>query len=193
MSGTIDAFEVVIEETFVKLESIVLAFNSAKCALIVAATTPSLASIRDYTLIGVLSSLCFDRLNSEQELYNIKQDVLNDATLASMAVRIAALSSVRQLDIGPIAQSEMNVVLRRVASKATVTAVQTICSRMLFYAAQPPASPTHLTLIFRPELTPESLSTIPLASAHRGRPRWLMMNSGSQRSSKWAHRLISKY
>ncbi|KAI0545703.1 hypothetical protein F4679DRAFT_560480 [Xylaria curta] len=127
MSGTIDAGEVAMEETFTGLRSIDLAFDSARYALLMAAITASLASIRGYALCTSLSNLNFDRLNIWQQVDDISSDVRDDAILAGVDAGRAAISSLYQLDTGPIPHSKMDEIPPRVAWKAAAVAIQGIC------------------------------------------------------------------
>ncbi|KAI0555379.1 hypothetical protein F4679DRAFT_593920 [Xylaria curta] len=81
MSGTIDALEIAMEEAFTDIERRDIAFDSAKYALLMAATTSSLASIRGYALASSLFDL-YRALGSEENnrmgvLYHRIQHVYN--------------------------------------------------------------------------------------------------------------------
>ncbi|KAI0117843.1 hypothetical protein GGR51DRAFT_555127 [Nemania sp. FL0031] len=114
MSGIISAFEVAMEKAITQIGS--FASDSAKCAALIAATTASLAGIRGYGLIVLDSTDIVDNF----------LDVVDDATLDGMDAGRAALSGAYQQDVGPISHAEMDLVLRRVAWKATTTAFRDV-------------------------------------------------------------------
>ncbi|KAI0814641.1 hypothetical protein GGR55DRAFT_440892 [Xylaria sp. FL0064] len=129
MSGTVSAFELAMREAFnwVNRKIIYLAFDSTECGLLMAAMAASLASLRGYALSWGSHNSDFEDVNSRKVLWDVTDEVQADAKLAGMDAGRKAISSACQLGIGPIPHSAVDVVLRRVASKAVTTVVQGIC------------------------------------------------------------------
>ncbi|KAI0408933.1 hypothetical protein F4802DRAFT_547043 [Xylaria palmicola] len=120
MSRTIRAFEVGMETAFAELRRYNLAFDFAKCALLMAAMTVSLARVRSFALFIDSSNTSRDR----EKTFDIVSYCREEIIFAGVDAGTAAIYSMCQMGIDPIPYSEIDVVLRRVARKAATMAVQ---------------------------------------------------------------------
>ncbi|KAI0538844.1 hypothetical protein GGR58DRAFT_500818 [Xylaria digitata] len=124
MSGTLDAFEITIEEAATALFNV--AFDGAKYACLVAAITASLASLRGQAITDSILEVCPVTVRDGQKVYDFYYDTQDEAILSGVDAARETISSLCQQDTRPIPHSEMDDVLRHIAWTAATTVVQHI-------------------------------------------------------------------
>ncbi|KAI0160474.1 hypothetical protein GGR57DRAFT_384652 [Xylariaceae sp. FL1272] len=126
MSSTVEAFEATMQEQYANLRGVNGTFDSARCVLLIAAMTASLAHLRGCAVIDATSPEYFRSVEETHASFDALLKERHYAWLAGQKAGKAALSRVRQLNIELVQKSEIDAVLRHACCKAALATFENL-------------------------------------------------------------------